>query len=418
MQEYTDRRRFLALAGASGLAAVAGCFGDDEPSAEADPGDPDSGSDDGGDSGDGDADGSQPFDFPPGATENGIVTETVVAGIRQFVDSAGRHRIDHRQEADYSDAPTEELSLTHDVDDGVIHERAASDDVETDRWITPERTAGRSVDADAGRSGRWESETPDPTADWGVSFQRHPFETTSAAALVRNAALEFEGIVTEGGDDGDEGRSFARYTGRLVGSEGIELRQPPRARTDYRIESVSAGSVSIRLAGDGALHAVDYDFDAELTRLTHEERESITAEVSGEIRLEYDGLEPPTRPGWAAPDAGSDVRSFEFTETSLGRTYRLASGPPLPGTVDLEYTEFYLKATFGSETYLTRYSPRTEFDTDEGIVAWLEENTLQMGWASHSGRDAFVAADRLEIGVYLRSPGAGRSLVAYEEHYP
>jgi hypothetical protein len=350
------------------------------------------------------------FDFPPGANENGIVKETVVAGGRQFLEETGRYRLTQTHELDYSDAPREQMDITYDVEEGIIHERLSVRSVEIDRWITPDRTVAQSVDTDIDRTGRWRTETVDPVRDSNGAFTSYPLKKTTLPALLASASFEFDRIVTEAE------QPYARYAGEITGSERLELRQRETARVDYRIESVSDGNVSMLLAESGAIRSVEYEFTAEVTRRTRNGRETIEIGTSGEINLAQDEeLDAVTEPKWI--DSSESVREFGFTETSLGRTYKLASGPPLPGSVKLEYSQFYLTAQFGEDKYIARYTPRTEFDTSSGVVASLKNGELEMDWKSMSGRDAFEEADRLEMSVYLYTPDEGRTIVFHEERY-
>lgn len=409
MEERINRRRFVAVVGAASVLGTAGCIGGgEEPAGEVEN---DGGGNGGGDGstekqGQDEEDGdesTEAFDFPPGADDGGIVTETVVAGSRQIVENTERYRIEQTHELNCSDAPRDEMTFTDEVDGQTVYERLQRDSAEIDHWITPDRTVGRAVDKDTGVTGRWRAESVDSTPV-------DPFEATSVPSLLESASLEFGGITS------DADRPYARYAGEIVGS-GIELRQPESARSDYRVESTSGGSVTLDLFENGAIRAVEYEYAGEVTRLTHEGREVVEFEADGHVQFTYDGLESLTRPEWASGQ-GSDVREFGFTETSLGRTYRLLDGPSLPGTVNQEYAEFYLMAEFDGERYIDRYSPRTEFDSGEGAVADFHESELELDWQSISGRDAFVEADRLEMSIYLYAPGVGRSVLFHEEIDP
>ena len=425
MEELIDRRRLLTFVGSAGLAGAAGCLGNgEEPHETQNTG----GGGNGGNGGDGSGDETdeagepEAFDFPPGANGGGIVTETVVAGTRQFVDDQHRYRATHTYELDYADASTDVVELTYEIDDQLIHERQIKNDVETNWWITPETTVAQSVDPNADRTGRWRAQTADPITSSG-GFNRYPFEETTAPSLLQSASFDFEGIVTEGGN-GDESESespsYARYTGEVSKADSVGLAQPKTARTQYTLDSVTGGTVSMLLAETGAIHALEYEFSAEVTRLTHDGRESVELETRGEIEFEYDDeLEAVTKPGWAdAPDP-DQFRRFDLAETSLGQTYKLVDGPSLPGSVELEYAEFYLTAQFGDDVYLDRYTPRMGFGPRDGVVAWLdEENELHFEWASLSGRDALLEADRVEMSIYLYSPANGRSLIYHEAHQP
>ncbi len=418
MEETTKRRRFITFAGAAGIATLTGCFGDDEqPPIESES---DGGGDDGG-NGDEGGDGeeeeseepeeSEPFSFPPGADESGLVKSTVLSGFSQFIEEAGRYRIEQQQEFEYSDAPRDRLNATYDVDGRTVHEKLTRDDAAFDRWVTPDRTVARSTDDETGRGGRWRSETVDGANGSNGRFGYPPAETT-APALIESASFDFDGIVTEGE------QPYARYTGELEDSDRFELRQRRSARIEYRPESVSTGRVSFLLAESGAVRTVEYEFTAEASRVTHEGHERVEIGADGRVQFEYDGLEDQTTPEWAETADSDDVRSFGFTETSLGRTYRLISGPPLPGTLEFEYSEFYLTATFGDDRYHARYTPRREFDDSSGVVAYLVDGELEMEWASFSGTDALEDADRIELSVYLRIPEVGRTMVFHEERVP
>lgn len=419
MEETINRRRFLTFAGAAGTLGTAGCLGGGEEPPEEDEGGDNGNGGSGGQSGDQgedrdqegeDQESDEPFDFPPGADDAGIVTETVVAGARQTVQKAGRYRIEQEHELDFADAPRDGMRFVDDVGDGAIHERLRRDKFETDRWVTPDRTVTRHTDTDAGRTSSWRAATAGVAPNATGTFERYPFEATTVPALLESASLDFEEVVT------DADRRYARYAGEIGGS-ALELRQPKGARFSYRVESVSEGEASLRLGEDGAIRAVEYEFSGEAARLTHEGREVVGFEANGSVELTYEGLDPLAAPEWAAGESAA-VREFEFAETSLGRTYKLASGQPLPGSIQQEYAEFYLTAQFGDDLYIDRYSPREEFDSRSGVVASLHEGELEFDWASMPGRDVLREADRIEMSIYLYAPGQGRFMVYHEERYP
>lgn len=425
MEKRIDRRRFVALVGTAGAVGAAGCSGGgNQPPDEGGSGGDGNGDEGGSESTEGQDQGSdEPFDFPPGADENGIVTDTVVAGARQFLEEIGRYRAEQTHELDPADASTDELVGTYDVDERLVHERVSKNGVEIDRWVTPDRTVARSVDSDAGRTGRWQSKTVDPTADSNAAFNSYPFAETTVSPLLRSASFEFDGIVTgnspeSDGSDADE-RPYARYVGDISSAEQLELRRPKSARIDYQLESASDGRVSMLLAENGAIPLVEYEFAGEATRLTHDSRKLIGIETSGEVRFEYEeGLDPVEKPEWVESSDPNQVRTFETAETSLGRTYKLGDGGPLPGFQEIEYAEFYVSAEFGSERYLDRYLPRKEFDSNSGLVAGFDDGEFEVGWMSFSGRDALVEADRIEMSVYLYAPRKGRTMIYHEERSP
>lgn len=416
-----DRRRFIRLAGVTGAVGIAGCLGgDEEPSDQGEGEVPDGNDGNGNDGSDESSENNEPaegdedhneFDFPPGAGESGLVKTTVVSGFRQFIEEAERYRIEQQQEFEYSDAPRDRLEVTYDVDGRTAYERLTRNDMEFDRWVTPDRTVSRSIDNERGKSGRWRSETVDGV-DRSDGASGYPLAETTVVSLIESASFDFDGIVTE------EEQSYARYTGELKDSDRFELRQRRSARIEYRPESVSAGRVSFLLAESGAVRTVEYEFTAEASRVTHEGHEPVEINADGQVQFEYDGLEDRTAPGWAETADSNDVRSFGLTQTSLGQTYRLISGPSLPGTLEQEYSEFYLTATFGDDRYHARYTPRREFNDRSGVVAYLVDGELEMDWASMSGRDALEEADRIEMSVYLRAPGEGRTMVFHEERIP
>lgn len=408
-----DRRRFIKLAGTTGVVGTAGCIGDDEePSDEFDDEREQSeGTDDASDAseedeGDEEEDSTE-FDFPPGTDENGLVKATVVSGIHQFLDETDRYRIQQEQTLNYSDAPRDKFDITYDVNGRTVYERVRRNGAEFDRWVTPEGTVGRSADSDTDKSGRWRSETSDRMDGSGDGYG-YPLAETTVPALIESASFDFDEIVTE------EEQPYARYTGEISDSDELEFRQQRSARIEYRPESVSAGQVSLLLAESGAVLTFECEFTAEASRHTHEGRERLTVEADSYVRFEYDGLEEQTTPEWVE---SNDVRSFGFSETSLGRTYRLVSGPSLPGTLETVFSEFYLMAEFDDDRYFATYTPRREFDDSAGVVAYLDEDEdeLVMDWASMSGRDALAEADRIEMSVYLRVPEEGRTMVFHEE---
>jgi hypothetical protein len=433
MDEEINRRRFVAFAGAASLVGAAGCIGNDEQPSEAEPdgangnnqnsdgngnsqnngGDgSEGGSDDGGEA---EEDPIEAFDFPLGADESGVVTDTVVSGSRQFVEGTDRYRVEQQHVLNYADAPRDKIEITYDVGSTTVHERRSRDSVEINRWVTPERTVGRSADTDAGRTGRWQSETAGPTTGSSGGFNNYPFEETAVPGLLKSATFEFEEIVTE--SDSESERAYARYSGDIVNPEQLELVQWETARVDYQIDSISEGSVSMLLAESGAVHAVEYEFASEATRQTYEGTETIGIEVDGQAQFEYGDLEALSKPGWADPSGSNDVRTFEITETSLGQTYTLTDGPTLPGSIKLEYSEFYITAQFGDDQYIDRYLPRQNFEVGDGVVAGLGEK-FELGWGRFPGQDVFAEADRIEMSVYLYAPGKGRSQILYEERYP
>ncbi len=415
MDEMINRRRFVAFAGTAGIVSATGCIGGGEQPLDEEEqssgGDERNEGDGSGEDGETEAEGqSEEFEFPPGANENGIVTETLVAGSRQFVDEQDRYRTTQIFDIEYSDASPDEIEITYDVDERLVHERETRNGVEIDRWVTPDRTVAQSVDSEADRTDRWRSQTSISTTSGGA-FNRYPFEETTVPSLIESASFDFDEIVTE------SEQPYARYTGEIKRFEPLKLRQPNSARVDCRLESISEGSVSILLAESGAVRTVGYEFSGEGIRQTHDGRREVGIETSGEVDFEYhEDLETLATPEWAETPDSNAVRTFEITETSLGKTYKLVEGPSLPGSVELEYAEFYLTAEFGSERYIDRYIPRMGFNTSDGVVAWLEDDELQLDWASFSGLDAFVEADRIEMSIYLFAPEKGRSLVFHEEY--
>lgn len=434
MENLIGRRRFVSVAGAAGIASLAGCFGDDEEQPAEDGNNGSENDENNGNENDEnneeneETEAIEQFDFPPGADESGIVTETVVAGSRQFVEATDRYRIEQTQELDPSDTSTDESTFSYDVDEELVHEQVSKNGVDIDRWVTPDRTVGRTSDDEASRTGRWQGQTADPNGDFG----QYPFEETAVPPLLERASFKFDEIVTGRDDEDDEDENdendeaeqwYARYVGEISGSGSFEPQQSKGARASYRIESLSEGSVSLLLAESGALRSVEYDISGEGSRLTHGGRDSIGIEMSGDVHFEYEtdenaDLEPLEPPGWVESPDPDEVRRFEIEETSLGQTYRLVEGPTLPGSLEQEYAEFYLTAEFDSERYLDRYVPRTEFDTRDGVVAWLQEGSLEFDWASFSGRDALKEADWIEMSIHLYAPGEGRTMIFREERFP
>jgi hypothetical protein len=429
MDKQINRRQFVAFAGAASLVGAAGCIGDQEPSNDPDgangnnqnsDGNGDSQNNgDGGSNGGDEAEGDpiESFDFPLGADESGVVTDTVVSGSRQFVEGTDRYRVEQQHVLDYADAPKDEIEIAYDVGEKAIHERRFRDSVEINRWVTPERIVGRSTDTDAGRSGRWQGTTVAPATGSRGGFNKYPFEETAVPGLLKSASFGFEEIVTESESESESEQAYARYSGEIVNPEQLDLVQWETARVDYQIESISEGSVSMLLAESGAVHAVEYEFIGEATRQTYEGTETIEIEVEGRAQFEYGDLEALSKPGWANPSGSNDVRTFEITETSLGQTYTLTDGPSLPGSVKLEYSEFYITAQFGDDRYIDRYIPRQSFEVGDGVVAGLGEK-FELGWGRFPGQDVFAEADRIEMSVYLYAPGEGRTQIFYEERYP
>lgn len=408
------RRRFVTLAGATGVVSVAGCIGGEDESSDQGEGETIDGgneNDENGEDGETPEEGRDEFDFPPGANENGLVTATVLSGFSEFVGQAERYRIEHQRELSYSDAPRDRIDVTYDVDGRAVYEQLKRNDTEFDRWITPERTVARSANDEADRHGQWRSETVGRTKGSDDMFE-YPLTKTTVPALIGSTSFDFAEIVTEGE------RSYARYTGELGDSDRFRLRKRRSARIEYRPESVSGGHVSLLLAESGAVRALDYEFTVESTRVTHEGREPVELSADGQVRFEYDDLEDRTTPEWVESAESDDIRSFGLEEASLGLAYRQASGPSLPGTLELEYSDFYVMAEFDGERYFAKYSTRREFDDTPGFLAYLVEGELKVDWQSMSGRDAFEEADRVEISTYLRAPGEGRTMVFHEERRP
>lgn len=414
MQKNINRRRFVALTGAAGIVGVAGCVGGGEESEQPSNGDGNENEQSSNDDGENEPQ-EEPdeFDFPPGAKENGIVMETVLAGSRQFVDKQDRYRTTQKYDLAYSDAPTEEIAITYDVDERLVHEQETRNDVEINRWVTPDRTVAQSVNADADRTNRWQTQTPEATVSAGNTFNRYPFEEATIPSLLQSASFEFDEVVTESEEP------YARYTGEINRSEVPELRQPDTARVDYRLESISGGSVSMLLAESGAIRSVEYEFSGEGIRETYDGPEEMEIEVTGALDFEFDKeLEALTAPEWVKTPDTDTTRRFETTETNIGGTYIFASGQPLPGSVKQEYTEFYITAQFGSERHIARYRPRREFEVRDRVVAWRNDDGLHLDWTSFSGQDAFLEADRIELSIYLYSPSKGRSLIYHDEYTP
>ncbi|MEF8778036.1 MAG: hypothetical protein V5A36_03900, partial [Natronomonas sp.] len=428
MHKEINRRRFVAFAGAASLVGAAGCIGDEEPSEESQPdgangnnqnndgngnsqnngGDGSEGeSDDGGEA---EEDPIEAFDFPLGADESGVVTDTVVAGSRQFLEGTQRYRVEQQHDLDYADAPRDKIEITYDAGPETVHERRSRDGVEINQWVTPEGIVGRSADTETGRTGRWQSETVGPATGSRGGFNNYPFEESAVPGLLKSASFGFEEIVTESESESESEseQAYARYSGEIVNPEQLELVQWETARVDYQIESTSEGNVSMLLAESGAVHAVEYDFVSEVIRQTYEGTETIEIEVDGRVQFEYGELEALSKPGWADPSGSNDVRTFEITETSLGQTYTLTDGPALPGSIELEYSEFYITAQFGDDQYIDRYTPRQNFEIGDGVVAGLDEK-FELGWGRFPGQDVFAEAERIEMSIYLYAPGKGRT---------
>ena len=408
MEELIDRRRFVACAGTAAALGAAGCLGSGEQST-------DGAENSGGDANENSDDSEtqrQPadFEFPPGADERGVVTETLVAGSRQVLDNQGRYRAVQTHTLAVADSRTEEIEITYDAGEHAVSEHQSRNAVEFDRWVTPERTVGRSTDARVDRTGLWAADTAE-TDTYPGSFNRYPFEKAAVPALLRNASFDFEAVVTE-----DE-QPYARYVGDLSRSEQLEVRPYESARLNYRIESVSEGDVTMLLAESGAIRALEYEFAGEAVQLTHDGRGVVDFEVSSSIQFECDDLDPLATPEWIDAADSDDIRTFDVTETSLGRTYTLDSGPSLPGSVSLAYTEFYLMAQFGEDRYIDRHIPRHEFDTSGRVLAGFDDG-LEFHSRSISGRNALEEADRIEMSVYVYTPGDGRTMVFHEERDP
>lgn len=411
MGEMTNRRRFLAVAATAGIASVTGCIGGGEQSLgdEQSPGEDENGDDHESEP----REDPEEFDFPPGANETGIVAETLVAGSRQFVDDQDRYRTTQIHDIEYGDGGSDSIEMTYDVDERLVHEREMRNGVEIDRWVTPDRVVAQSVGGDADRTNRWQSRNDGSAATSAGSFNRYPFEDSTVPSLVKSASFEFDEIVTE------SEQPYARYTGEIKRAESLELRQPKSARVDTQVESASDGNLSILLAESGAIRTVEYEFSGEGIRLAHDGRKEVGIQARGEVDFEYHGdLEPLQSPEWVESPDWNETRTFEISRTSLGETIKLVEGQPLPGSVEREYTKFYVTAQFGSEVYIDRFMPRMGFDTSDGLVAGFDEDEFQLDWAAFSGPDAFVEADRVEMSVYLFSPVYGRSLVYHEEYQP
>lgn len=421
MRGPIHRRRLLGLLAAAGAVGTAGCTGDDGPA--------DAGSASAGDGSDGAAGTDEPtdpdesaggdgptetetdpveaFDFPPGADENGLVTETVVAGMRETLVGRERYRVAHRHEFDYRYSLSDSVAVTYDVDGDAIHERRARSDAEIDRWIRPDGIVCRSAAAEGDRTERWRIDTADSAVDPGDRFRLYPFEQAAAGALLAGPTFSFDRIVTR------DGRPYARYTGDVTWPEGFSYPQWGSTRVAHEPVSVSGGTVSMLLAESGAIGGVEYEFSGEVARLTHEGREVMTAETTGEARFRYAGLEPAARPDWASPsDAG--VRAFESGSEGENWMYDLTAGSALPGAPGATNARFHVLVDFGDEREIVRHVHKTEFDDTERLYVGFGDDGLRTGRTPVDSRRALRNADRIDMSVRLWTADGERLPVFYE----
>lgn len=424
MRGPIHRRKLLGLLAAAGAVGTAGCTSNDDPadagSVSADDGDGSAGTDEPAtteeptgteEPTEGADDSVEAFDFPPGADQSGLVTETVIAGMREALVGQDRYRVAHRHEFDYRYSLSDSMTVTYDVGDDVIHERRSRSDVAVDRWIQPAGIVCRSAMADGDRTERWRVDVGDSAVGSGDRFRLYPFEQASAGALLAGPTFSFDRIVTR-----DE-RSYARYTGNLTWPEGFTYPQWGSARVAHEPVSVSEGTVAVLLGESGAVGGVEYELSGEVAKLTHEGRKAMDAKTAGEVRFRYADLEPLAQPDWAA-SADDGVRAFESGSEGENWVYDLAAGPALPGAPGETNARFHVLVDFGDGREIVRHVHKTEFDDTEQLYVGLGDDGLRTDRTPVDSRRALRNADRIDMSVHLWTADGARMPVFYERVEP
>lgn len=407
MTEKIHRRRFVASIGTAGIIGAAGCIGGGQPQS----GDSEVSTESGDDEQTSDPESDETFEFPLGANANGVVIETLLAGAREFLTKSGRYRITQEHDIDHTDAGTDSIDATYDVAEGTVHEDTILNGVAIERWITPDRTIARSVASETDQRDMWRTDTVDPTGDTNHPFVTYPLDDTTVPSVLESASFEFDEIVSV------EETPYAKYSGTLESAEQLDLRRWRSARIYRRLESLEGGHVSMLLGESGAIHSVEYEYEATVDRLTRHGREATSTNVTGRVDFEYADLEPLASPSWTKESDSNDTREFAVKDRSHGSVYELTRGPPLPGASELEYTNFYVTAHFGDDVYVGWHTQQTDFENGDRLYARLDDE-FDLTWRSTSGQNALEKADRIELSVFLRHPSLGRRLVFYDEYYP
>ena len=449
------RRRFVGFLGATGIAAGAGCLGDEEVEELDEPAD-DTANDD---------DSSIPeepeFEFPNGADASGVVPETIVSGARDVLASAGRYRIVQHLEVEPASGASQRSTTSYEVSEDGFLEHQAREEVAIDRWVTPERTVGRSAEVDGDRSGAWASDTWLPGGT-GRDFRLYPFETLAVPSLLAGGSYDFDEIVPgyehihpaeaddeteaddangddangddangdDGGDDGDDGdddgevhhdddREYARYEGVFDRSSQATLPRWTDARFAHVFDRVTTGTVSFLVDEDGGLRAFEFELEGQLVTVEHDSREASSATVRGTVAIEHDGLEELTAPDWGDPDDQDGVHEFGVRVLGgPGPIFELASGDALPGWTERRYAEFYVAASFGDERYVGRLTRQDEFEVGDRLYVGLDGDELVVSPSAVSGINALKEADRVDLAVHSFDPSDGRVPIYVAEVYP
>lgn len=405
MKERLNRRRFVGLLGASGIAGAAGCLGGDDG---ADPGGSSEPATNETENGDQSVD-AEEFDFPAGADDSGIVADRILSGVRDILATTDRYRVSHSYRLASGGGSSTQAEATVDVDGETALERQRDGDVRIERLVTPEEARCRATEIEGDRSGKWVADSIDPATVDARSFHLYPFEQTTVSALLDNASLEFDGIVSEGD------QRYARYTGSAVQREWARHQWWDSARVAHQLETPLQGTISLTIAESGAIHALEYELSGSVARASRQGRDVTDTVVGGEIQLAYDGLEPVAAPKWAS---GSDLRGFAVTESGGDRVYELTQGPALPGSVNLSYAEVYVCAHLDGEQYFAQFSKTQDFEVGDRLFMGLDEEGLEVSRFSVSGTNPLVEGDWIEVSVYLYHPEKERSLVYHDEFQP
>lgn len=401
MKRTINRRRFVGLLGTAGVGGTAGCMGTSDP--RDDPGNSSATAT----AADGPTDAPE-FDFPPGADDGGIVSDRILSGVRDTLATTDRYRISWTSHIDYSDGPTLTTEATEDVAGETVLEQRIQGSTRLDRFHTPEQTRCRSSEVDGNRSGKWLAAPIDPAAVGARSFHLAPFERAGLPALIDSATFDFDEIVTE------NGQSYARYTGTAVQRDWVR-HWWDSARFAQQLESPLEGSVSLLLAQDGTVHALEYELSGTVSRTAHDGQHITNVTTRGQLRLEYGDLAEVTAPGWTESD---DFRSFAVIDRGSNRVYELTGGPALPGTTNLAYAEFYVTAQVDGQQYAARFSKTQNFDVGDRLYLGINEDGLELSRFSVSGTNPLVAGEWVDISVFLFNPETGRSMIYHDEFRP
>lgn len=427
-------RSTIAVAGVVLLVVLAGCtavpfFGDDTedlddpaPSDDLPEGENTEATPDAGAAGD--------FDFPAGADDTQAEPQALVSNARDVLADSPRYTVRQEHTVEYRDERTVEtedgqrlayevvetdaIELKQNVSQDGIHEQRIQEGVEIERWITPERAVARSAELDGDRTSKWIADTTRPGTETQRGFHLDPFEQTTAPDLLKSASFEFDGVVTENDQE------YAQYSGDVTFSEAIEPRDFDSVDSKYDVESVSEGTVTVRISETGAIHSIEYQLIGDLVRLAPDGHDTMNANVTGEIHLEYGDLPQPEPPEWAESPPEDEFLEFEVVELSSGAAYQMTSETSVPGSMGVDNARFFVSAEFGDEKYVDTYTNPTDFESDDVLYAGLitEKDEFVAFRSPVDGKNAFEEADRVEVSIYLWSPEDPKIPIYYEEHYP